>query len=313
MPATRQQRLRVMARTWVPWRKLFGNRTVRRTVQGVPLYMPWSHVLPDYARARATYGQNLIELAAALAARESSDSTPLRVLDVGANIGDSALQVLHRIDARVLCVEADPYWLRFLHRNAEPEGRITIEEALLVGDDDEGGSVTAVRQFGTTRFAPTAQADRTPGRLSVGELKERHPDFAQLRLVKSDTDGFDPELLPAVARAWQSSGPVLFFEFDPGLARKVSSADPNQVWEELSACGYEQLAVWDNTGDPLGRLELAEAREHAARLEPTPVALGYHFWDVAVCRGDDRTAISALDEVMPERFDPRGHRKPGAD
>jgi hypothetical protein len=32
----------------------------------------------------------------------------LRVLDVGANVGDSTAQILARFDAEVLCVEADP-------------------------------------------------------------------------------------------------------------------------------------------------------------------------------------------------------------
>lgn len=308
MPATRQQRLRTLARTWAPWRKLFGNRTVRRTVQGVELYMPWSHVLPDYARARPTYGQNLIELAAALAARQPSGSGPLRVIDIGANIGDSALQILNRVDARVLCVEADPYWLRFLHLNADSDERITIEEVLLVGDDDEGGSVKAVRGLGTTTFAPAVAADGTVGRLSVGALRERNPDFAELRLIKSDTDGFDPALVPATARGWRSSGPVLFFEFDPTLARGVGNDEPHRLWGDLAALGYERLAIWDNTGDPLGQLPLDQAADEAAGLEPPPVSLGYHFWDVAACRADDEAAIAAFDEVMPETFDRRGHR-----
>jgi FkbM family methyltransferase len=308
MPATRQQRLRTLARTWVPWRKLFGNRTVKRTVQGVELYMPWSHVLPDYARARPTYGQNLVELAAALAARELPGSGPLRMLDIGANIGDSALQILNRIDARVLCVEADPYWLRFLHLNADPEERIAIEEVLLVADDDEGGSVKAVRGIGTTTFEPTADTDGSVGRLSVGALRERHLDFAELRLIKSDTDGFDPGLVPATARAWRSSGPVLFFEFDPRLARGVGNDDPHGLWRELAVLGYDRLAIWDNTGDPLGQLGLGQAAEEAARLEPPPIELGYHFWDVAACRADDRAALEAFQEVMPEAFDRRGHR-----
>jgi FkbM family methyltransferase len=308
MPATRQQRLRTLARTWLPWRKLFGNRTVKRTVQGVELYLPWSHVLPDYARARPTYGQNLVELAAALASRQPADSGPLRLLDIGANIGDSALQILNRLDARVLCVEADPYWLKFLHLNADPDDRIAIEEVLLVGDDDEGGSVKAVRGIGTTTFAPTADSDGTVGRLSVGALRERHRDFAELRLIKSDTDGFDPGLVPATARAWSSSGPVLFFEFDPALARGVGNEDPHRLWAELADLGYDRLAIWDNTGDPLGQLGLDQVAEEAARLEPPPVSLGYHFWDVAACRADDRAAIEAFQVVMPETFDRRGHR-----
>jgi FkbM family methyltransferase len=309
MPGTREQRLRVLIRASLPWRKLFGNRTVLRTVQGVELYMPWSHLLPDYARARPTYGQNLIEVADALTRHAPSNAGPLRMLDIGANIGDSALQVLGRVDARVLCVEADPYWMRFLRLNADGDQRIVIEEALLVANDAaDGGALAPVRQMGTTRFAPVASGDGTPPRLSVQALRERHPEFRDIRLIKSDTDGFDAALVPAVAREWSASSPVLFFEFDPGLTRKVGNDDPHRLWEELASCGYTRFAIWDNTGDPLGRLTIDEVATHAAALEPRPVELGYQFWDVAACRDDDDAAIAALDQTMPESFDPRGHR-----
>jgi FkbM family methyltransferase len=310
LPASRSQRLRVLIRTSAPWRKLLPNRTVEREVQGVRLSMPWSHLLPDYARARSTYGQNLVELAAALKRLARPDAGPLRMLDVGANIGDSALQVLNRIDARVLCVEADPYWTRFLHLNTGGDDRVTIVEALLVeSDDGEGSRLTAVRQTGTTTFVPAAGGDASPPRLSVHALRDDHPDFQDLRLIKSDTDGFDPALVPALAREWRASGPVLFFEFDPGLARGVGNDDPQKVWEALAACGYAHVAIWDNTGDPLGRLEIDEAPAEAARLEPRPRQLGYHFWDVAACRSDDSEAVAALDELMPMSFDSRGHRR----
>src|SRR5690242_14860117 len=90
-------------------RSLAPEREVTRTVQGVELRMPWSHRLPDYAAAVPAYGQNVVRLAEAL----GGDHT-LPVVDVGANIGDTALQVLHRVDARVLCVEGDPHWLTWL-------------------------------------------------------------------------------------------------------------------------------------------------------------------------------------------------------
>jgi FkbM family methyltransferase len=306
MPATRQQRWHVKARAWVPWRRVWGDRTVRRTVQGVPLYMPWSHVLPDYARARSYYGQNLVELAAGLIRHSATPSERLTLLDIGANIGDSTLQVLRRVDGTALCVEGDPYWARYLRQNAGEDARVTIEEVLLTPTDTGWGDVRAVRDLGTTKFELTAEHDAAAPRLSVVALHDRHPEFAELSLIKSDTDGFDPMLIVAAAEAWHDSGPTLFFEFDPGLTRQVSEQDPNQVWRELAELGYSRLAIWDNTGDPLGQLEIGQAEAHARRLEPLPPALGYQFWDVAACRDDDLAAQRTFDELVSKRFDPTG-------
>jgi hypothetical protein len=133
------------------------------------------------------------------------------------------------------------------------------------------------------------------------EIRDRNPDFANLRLVKSDTDGFDPQLIPAIAKAWAASKPVLFFEYDPILARKVG-IDPDAMWAELAALGYSHVAVWDNGGDPLGHLDIGEIAQHIGSLEPRPMHLGYDFWDVAVTHGQDAVGRAALDQLVPKPF-----------
>jgi FkbM family methyltransferase len=283
-----------------------GRRTVRRRVQGVDLYLPWSHLLPDYARSKPSYGQNLVELAAGLAARASEPQSPLRILDIGANIGDSTLQLIARTDARVLCVEGDPYWAGYLRMNVGGNPRVTVEEVLLTASDGDWSASAPVREHGTTRFVQdTVRLGALPA-VSARELRARNPEFERIRLIKSDTDGFDPVLVPAAATAWRDAGPVLFFEFDPILARAADGRDPNQVWTALADLGYSRLAIWDNGGDRLGQLDIADAAEQARTLEPRPVEYGYYFWDVAACRADDESAIAVFDELVPERFSVHG-------
>jgi FkbM family methyltransferase len=290
-----------------PWRRLAGSRRVERTVQGVRLVMPRSHMLPVYAGVRPSYGQNLVELAAGLAAQGAADQLPLRVLDIGANIGDSALQILAVTDANVLCVEGDPYWAGYLHRNVDGNAGVSVEEVLLLPDSRAHAEMSPVRDHGTTRFVEGAAEGALPSS-TASDLRRRHPDFDRVRLIKSDTDGFDPVLVPAAARAWADSAPVLFFEFDPELGRKAGN-EPNDLWPELAALGYARLAVWDNAGDPLGQLDVGDAAQQARTLEPKPVELGYHFWDVAACHADDEEAIRVFDQLVPLAFDRLGIRR----
>jgi hypothetical protein len=112
-------------------------------------------------------------------------------------------------------------------------------------------------------------------------------------------------LVPALARAWQDCAPVLFFEFDPALAR-ATGADPNELWAALAELGYDRLAIWDNAGDPLGQLPVAEAAEQARTLEPKPIQYGYHFWDVAACRHDDAAGRAVFDDLVPDPFSVHG-------
>jgi FkbM family methyltransferase len=313
VPATRAQRARVKMGTMLPWRRLMGERTVQRNVQGVNLHMPWSHVLPDYARARPTYGQNLVEIADALARRVRAGEE-FAFVDIGANIGDSTLQVLNRVDGRALCIEGDAHWARYLRMNIAGDPRVSVEEVLLTTPELEAKAFATVRGLGTTAFRCVEShgggANGNAKGISIEQLLGRNPAFGSARLIKSDTDGLDPLLVPAAARAWSSSRPVLFFEFDPALAREVAGSDANRVWEELAALGYSRVAVWDNTGDPLGQLALGQAAAEAAILEGSPADLGYSFWDVAVSHQDDGEAAEAFDELLSPDFHPRGAPQP---
>lgn len=274
---------------------MWPSKLVVRRIQGVSLVLPWSHRLPDYAEAFPAYGQNLVALARLL----KPASEPLRMLDVGANVGDSALQVLKKVDARILCVEGDPYWLEFLRRNVCGEERVSVEASLLVPSDGQpAGLMSAVREAGTTHFVPSESHDALE-HLAVTQLRSLHPSFSDVRLVKSDTDGYEVSLVPALADAWSASKPVLFFEYDPRLSRTAGFERPEMLWQDLSSRGYRDVALWDNTGAPLGRSTADELQSLCRDLDTPPAQLGYQYWDVAAAHDRDEVAQDALRRLVP--------------
>jgi FkbM family methyltransferase len=283
-----------MLRRHAAWavRDRFPHRKVVRDVQGVRLVLPWSHRLPDYAGDGSQYGQNLVRLAAELGTGES----PLTVLDIGANVGDSTRQILHAVDARVLCVEGDPAYLEYLHLNCDADPRVTIVEALLA--TAEATPTRAVRSGGTTRFETGGPAGGFPVVTAAG-LRETHPDFARLRLVKSDTDGHDVALVPLVAQTWRDDPPVLFFEYDHRLSR-TAGHDPLAVWPQLAALGYRSVAAWDNGGVPLGHTTVDEIGALAAVLDVPVGRRAQHYWDVALAHEADQAGLAALRRLVPD-------------
>ncbi len=288
-----------MIRRQLGWavRDRFPRREVVREVQGVRMVLPWSHRLPDYAAAAPEYGQNLVRLAARLAR-----DTPLTVLDVGANVGDSALQILAATDARILCIEADPGYLHFLHLNVDADDRIAVEEALLVPvADEQATGVRAVKVGGTARFHASSGTETTLRTVSPGELRARHADLDRLRLVKSDTDGYDVALVPAIAGEWADRRPVLFFEYDHALSREAGH-DPLEVWSALAEHGYDTVAVWDQGGRPLGLTDVTEIGGLTGDLERPLGRRSQHYWDVAVAHHADAAGIQALRDLVPGRL-----------
>lgn len=274
-----------VARRWMP------QRAVERRVQGVRLVMPRSHRLSEYAARYPRYGQNLVDLAGLL----GDHTQELSVVDVGANIGDSALQVLRRTDARILCVEGDPYWAAYIRRNVANEDRIEIEEAL-VATHATTASTSPTRVGGTTRFGDgNASTSQPPSSLIMADdLRDRHSRFDHADLIKSDTDGYDVALIPALAQAWRDSRPVLFFEYDPELTATAGLENPSRVWEELAQLGYGTVGIWDNFGNALGLGDVRSMSDWTQRLRKDTQAKRYHYWDVAVAHADDTEAELAI-------------------
>lgn len=263
------------------------------------MQMPWSHRLPDYTGGDSPYGQNLVQLAALL----HDDSGPVVVIDVGANIGDSALQIADATDAVVICVEADPYYLEYLAANTAGDDRFEIVEALLVPSaSDEDASRKAVRIGGTTRFVSAQDDGDSSPAITPTMLRQAHPRTERLRLVKSDTDGYDVAIVPAVVREWSERAPVVFFEYDPAITRQAG-LDPDQVWRDLGELGYRDVAIWGNGGHPLGRATVTDMPSLSADLDRTPRERNEPtYWDVAVAHADDAVAISALHTLVPNEF-----------
>jgi FkbM family methyltransferase len=257
--------------------------------------MPWSHALPDYTSLKPGYGQNLVELAAALGA---STDAPLQVIDVGANIGDSTRQILARTPARVLAIEGDSYYLDYLRRNVRDHPAVTVAPVLVTTAADDQARWVPSRHAGTTHFqqvgpATMEAAAESASSLPVAELPRVYPAFDNVRLIKSDTDGYDTSLIPELAATYRESRPVLFFEYDPGLTHEVAGEPAGLIWPKLASLGYDRIGVWTHAGEPLGVHRCAGGAGVIDRLLADQGRRA-RYLDVAVVHGADATANDAL-------------------
>lgn len=266
--------------------------------------MPWSHALPDYTSLRPGYGQNLVELAAALGA---ATEEPLQVIDVGANIGDSTRQILARTPAYVLAVEGDSHYLDYLRRNVRDNPAVTVAPVLVTTAADDQARWVASRHAGTTRFQQVGPSTieavaENASSLPVAELRRAYPAFDDVRLIKSDTDGYDTSLVPEFAATYQGSRPVLFFEYDPGLTHEVTGEAAGLVWPKLAALGYDRVGVWTHAGEPLGVHRCAGGASAIDRLLADQGRRA-RYLDVAVVHGADAAANGALSTLFSATAD----------
>jgi FkbM family methyltransferase len=211
-----------------------GDPTVRYRIDGIELELPLSHQLPFYRDAHPEYDTPLARIACELGGP---------VVDVGANVGDTAAAIRARCAVPVLCVEGDDRYFALLERNAPRLGDLELERSFV--DAPARGRVE--RAHGTARVV--AGSDELPSKPLV-QILEAHPRFAHPALLKLDTDGYDVPIVLANLDLLERLRPVVFFEYDPQLG-----AHP-EVFERLHEAGYRTAEWYENTGEQRAQLEL---------------------------------------------------------
>jgi hypothetical protein len=201
--------------------------------------------------------------------------------------------------ATIVCVEPDPVWLEYLEINTSGLPNVAVEASVLLAEAPaEVESLTMLHhEVGTSQVTRDGDGHQVTG-ISMAELVRRHPQLTQTRLIKSDTDGWDIVLVPAMAAALADTRPLLFFEFDPRPAALINpDVNPDDLWPQLVDLGYEDALLWDNGGWVLGTSRVSDLAEKSAVFDLPQSVRGYGFWDVAVAHRDDAVGQALLAEL----------------
>lgn len=232
-----------------------GDPTVTYQFHGTPLTLPFSHALPDIVTDHPCYSSNLGRVAGCIA-RKYPD---IRVVDVGANVGDSAAILRRQGAFPMLCVEGSGAFAQLLRANTEAFDEVEIVNVYL---SDRSGveSATSIEDRGTARLVGDGGWVATK---TLDELLLAHPTFRSPKLIKIDTDGYDEAVIRGASHTLAAARPVLFFEFDPRFWPSIPAA--LGLFDHLVAHGYRLGMFWVNTGEYLVTLDLT-AREQVLDL-----------------------------------------------
>jgi len=213
---------------------------VRFKIGRFELLLPLAHRLPLYRRAHPLYDAAIGRLAALV----HEKYPPAFVVDIGANVGDTAAIIRSESPAPLLCIEGDERFFALLEQNARGLGPAVHLEKALVGGAADTVTGSLQSRNGTARVVSSGSGSITL--ITLEQILDRNPNLRPLGLVKIDTDGFDCPIVESNLGLWEKLGPVLFFEYDPAF---YPGWDPLPMWEGLARAGYEQVLVLENTGE----------------------------------------------------------------
>jgi FkbM family methyltransferase len=255
-----------------------GDPIVRFRIGVADLALPLSHELPFYRTDHPLYGEAVGRIAAALGGP---------VVDIGANVGDTAAIVRSHSDVPVLCVEGDEVFFRLLEQNAARLGDVELERAFVRGSEPRTGTGGVERARGTARLVGGTVATKP-----LAEILADHRRFVRPPLIKLDTDGMDVPIVMANLDLLEQTRPVLFFEYDPHLGAKP------EVFVALSRKGYEAAVVYENTGEYRETVALSDTERIAALHDEYTGHGGARYVDVCVVPDGVEIPVNAL--LAPE-------------
>jgi FkbM family methyltransferase len=258
-------------------------------IKGHKLKLPLSHSLPLVLQHYPGYANNLVRLAACIYAKYPD----LKIIDIGANIGDSVFIIRDKVSCPILCIEGDPVFFKILKTNTAECADVVIKQ-VFVGDKDAITNKELVIVSGTAHFTDSSNTSTEFKKLS--SILKEESQFSQAKLLKIDTDGFDLAIIRGSVDFIKLAKPVLFFEYDPFFL-KNQKEDGISIFPLLQTLGYHSIVIYDNFGRYLISLPLTETNQIADMHGYLLNRLGDYYYDICAVQTEDLEIIQQLREV----------------
>jgi len=226
-----------------------ANKDFFYEIEGYNLLFPYSHKLPKYQYDFKNYDRKLKIIVEQIEKHTISNNSI--IIDVGANVGDTAALIRNYTDSLICCIEGDEIYLKYLRENIKLFDKVLLVETYVSGPDHVAGIIS--RGKGTARIVTDSEADDFDNMLNTKQLStilnEAKLKFENVELLKIDTDGFDFQILLANKHLIEKFKPNLYFEYDISF-NKDDYSNSLTLMKLLDTLCYK-LIIYDNFGNLL--------------------------------------------------------------
>lgn len=201
--------------------------------------LPVGHMLPAYQSIHPKYDRFLPHLVKYLANTDT-------VVDVGANVGDTlASMVMVKPCLNFICIEPDEFFYNVLKENINIIKKSIIDLRVDVVQALVGKTLTSVslEGIGGTKHAVLD----SKGSIKSIPLDDILSKQGSIKLIKTDTDGFDYDVLDSAMSAISYHSPMIFFECEYRHDYQLDGY--RRTLKSLEEMGYSEWIIFDNFGE----------------------------------------------------------------
>lgn len=217
------------------------------------IMLPPGHMLDLYQERFKNYDKKLPAIAGLVELKYSAIS----IIDIGANIGDTAAALRNVCSAPIICIEGNKTYIPILESNISSIPGITRVIPKFIGLDVDDGLGELITINGTAHIDRQNQRGLIDSQLAeesfitYHQVLESNLDLPEVRLVKIDTDGFDFKIILRSINQLAKNKPIIFFEFDPSFSPKYEKDEALNAINALVYGGYAHYIIYDNFGNYL--------------------------------------------------------------
>jgi len=274
------------------------NSIVERVISNYKLKMNRLHIIEFMQKHNPEYNKHLPRIVKAVALKYPK----LTVVDIGANIGDTAAYILDTVKVPIICIEGSDLYFDILNDNIKQFQNVTAYKTFL-GESDKQKGASIETKIGTAIIKVNEHNDES-GSIQLDTfdqfLQKNNIDAQNIKCIKIDTDGFDVKILRGSTEHLKIVKPVLFIEYDMVLMKQVNE-DGVSTLKMLNDLGYSDVMFYDN----LGRFIVALKLDNVDSIQQmTNYICGYKgrftFYDLCIFHKDDADLAQRFirDEMM---------------
>lgn len=172
------------------------------------------------------------------------------MIDVGANIGDTAALVRSAVAAPIYCIEGDPAIYDLLKKNIAAMPQVSAHQCFL-GERTETLQVMTAKDGWDLTLIPVnpgdSQASKPMSLLSLDDWSKQVGFPSPCKLLKLDIEGFDLRALRGATQLLTAHRPALLFEFNHQNLTKLGE-DGLKIFPHLASLGYDRIMIYDGQG-----------------------------------------------------------------